>query len=294
MSFLPLHWRHIITHYKDNVVAKVEREIPMKLSRVFTSSVLMAGLGSAISSVAMANIISHRAVYDLTMHKVSSSAQIESIEGQTRYTLKRGCDGWESNEDYVVSFGFGQDSVTNFASSYNTWESFSGDSFSFQVTENSTLDGETQYDGFANIGHGIAEAFYSTSGDDLRTLPQDTLFPVQHMEVLMQKAKTGETVHQTTLFLGGEEDDSLYFVNSVMGKRKASTPPAVMGKLGENGYWPITIAYYDPEAKTLEPEYEINFKVQENGVIPSYIVNYSDFSMSATLRSVESITDPKC
>ena len=270
----------------------------VSLTEIFTAPLVAFGLVTVLTlglaGSAFGQTVSHRVVYDLDMHNVSSAAQVETIDGQTHYSLRRVCDGWETIEDYAISFGFGQDGQSNFISHYQTWESFAGDAFTFTVTENSTLDGDKQYDGFANIGQGMGEAFYSVGQPTTRELPDNTMLPMKHMLMLLDRARNGERVYQSNLFLGGDQDGSLYFVNSVMGKRKSIPADDSIGDLAEDGYWPITIAYYDPDAVTPEPEYEITFRVQDNGVIRSYIVKYSDFSMRATLRSAEEIDAASC
>lgn len=264
------------------------------VSRVSFLSAVTAVFISSFSSSAFAQFTSHRVVYDLDLDTVSAAAQVETIDGQTHYSLERVCDGWETIEDYAISFGFGQNAVSNFISHYQTWESFEGGTFTFAVTENSTLDGDNQYEGYANISDSDAEAYYSNSENGIRELPEDTLFPTSHLRHLLGLARQGVRVSQSHLFLGGEEDGSLYFVNSVMGQRKTVKPDKTLGDLAEDGYWPINIAYYDPESVTPEPEYEISFQVQDNGVIRAYTVKYSDFSMKATLQSSELIKERQC
>jgi hypothetical protein len=43
-----------------------------------------------------------------------------------------------------------------------------------------------------------------------------------------------------------------------------------------------------------EPEYEISFRVQPNGVVRQYVIDYGDFSIAAKLTRVDGIDDPVC
>ena len=51
----------------------------------------------------------------------------------------------------------------------------------------------------------------------------------------------------------------------------------MLGELGRDGSRNLHLAYYKPDAVELEPDYEINFTLQDNGVIRQYIVDYGDF-----------------
>ncbi|XDZ64684.1 DUF1849 family protein [Alphaproteobacteria bacterium LSUCC0684] len=237
----------------------------------------------------------HFAVYDLDLKSSTSSSNVKTIDGRTSYRLERSCDGWTAVEDYAISFGIGDSGrISNFISHYETWESYSGTAFSFNVVENSTITGENSYEGFANISDGMAEAFFLDSEEGSQELPENTVFPVKHMQDLLSLARKGKKVHQSTLFLGGDQEDAIYFVSTIIGNRKEVTPDELLGSLGQDSYWPLRIAYFNPDAADAEPDYEIQFDMQENGIIRSYSVDYGDFVMRARLNSIEPVTEKGC
>lgn len=67
-----------------------------------------------------------------------------------------------------------------------------------------------------------------------------------------------------------------------------------LGTLDGNGFWPVQIAYFKPSAKSVEPDYEIQFWLQPNGVVRRYEIDYGDFSIIAQLVNIETITAPQC
>ena len=71
-------------------------------------------------------------------------------------------------------------------------------------------------------------------------------------------------------------------------------PSSDLGQLGDDGYYQINIAYFQPSATTVEPRYEIKFAMQRNGLVREYEINYGDFSITAELTSAESVNAPKC
>lgn len=254
---------------------------------------VMFSLGIATPTLAE-DLVSYQAVYEIKLQSASAAADVKTINGQTHFILENVCDGWRSVEDYALSFGFGDDGVSNFISHYETWEANDASAFSFSVLENSNIEGEQKYDGFANASNGVAEAFHTLDGGVSTELPSGTMFPTEHMKLLLKKAKEGKRLHQSHIFLGGDLTSSLYLVNAVLGKERQTEELDALGAVGMENYWPITIAYFKPDAATSEPSYEISFRIQNNGVIQSYSVDYGDFVMRADLSAASKLTPNNC
>ncbi|MGU9962370.1 MAG: EipB family protein [Candidatus Puniceispirillales bacterium WSBS_2018_MAG_OTU23] len=239
-------------------------------------------------------LISYQAVYDIELKSSTAATNIKAISGQTHYIFEDVCDGWRSVEDYALSFGFGGDAVSNFISHYETWEAKNGDSFSFSSVENSNIKGTQKYDGFANIYHGVGESYHSIDGGISAELPIDTMFPTSHMLALLKQAKDGARLYQSNIFLGGDASSSLYLVSAVMGKKRDTAKLALLGAVGQRDYWPVRIAYFNPNAIAAEPEYEIAFDIQDNGVIQNYSVDYGGFVMQANMTAVKPLDGGDC
>mgnify|MGYP001328202008 CR=1 FL=1 len=77
-------------------------------------------------------------------------------------------------------------------------------------------------------------------------------------------------------------------------KYRRNNIKGLLGELGQKGYWPVQTAYFKPEAKVAEPEYEINYSMQTNGVVRRYVIDYGDFSIIAELMKLEALTVPNC
>jgi hypothetical protein len=123
-------------------------------------------------------------------------------------------------------------------------------------------------------------------------LPKETYFPVNHMQEIISAANNGQTMLAATIFTGGEPDDALMKTNTVVGGWQQSKSD--FDVLSEEGYWPVNVAYFKPTATTSEPEYEIKFALQPNGVVRNYVIKYGDFSILATLTKLEDIETPTC
>jgi hypothetical protein len=82
--------------------------------------------------------------------------------------------------------------------------------------------------------------------------------------------------------------------NTVVGNWQEQSSDIDFGDLSANGYWPVQIAYFKQSATNGEPEYEISFRVQPNGVVRQYVIDYGDFSIAAELTRIDGVDDPVC
>ena len=125
-------------------------------------------------------------------------------------------------------------------------------------------------------------------------LPADTYFPMRHLNAIIDGAKKGKTILAASVFTGADPDDALLATNTVIGSWKNEAPAVQMGEFGQKGYWPVQTAYFKLEAKAAEPEYEINYSMQSNGVVRRYVIDYGDFSIIAELMKLEALAVPNC
>ena len=125
-------------------------------------------------------------------------------------------------------------------------------------------------------------------------LPADTYFPMRHLNAILDSAEEGKTILAASVFTGADPDDALLATNTVIGGWKIEAPAAPLGAFGQKGYWPVQTAYFKPAAKAAEPEYEINYSIQSNGVVRRYVIDYGDFTIIAKLIKLEALDPPDC
>ena len=95
------------------------------------------------------------------------------------------------------------------------------------------------------------------------------------------------------MFTGAEPDSALMRTSTVVGGWR-DEPAADLGALAEDGYWQINVAYFKPNSTSAEPEYEIKFAMQANGLVREYEINYGDFSITANLTAAEPVESASC
>ena len=82
-----------------------------------------------------ANIAGHRAFYEMRLGQANQNAVVQSVSGRSAFVLEKDCDGWRSAEDYIIEFDNGEGRTDRILSHFESWESDSGDHYSFDITE---------------------------------------------------------------------------------------------------------------------------------------------------------------
>ena len=82
--------------------------------------------------------------------------------------------------------------------------------------------------------------------------------------------------------------------SSVIGARQAVKNEDKLGQLAAQDYYPIQIAYFDPNSSEAVPEYEITFHMLPNGVVAYYEVDYGTFAIDAELVDAKPLPQPNC
>lgn len=256
------------------------------LSGMMFFSVVEPGLAGAV--------VAHRAFYEMTIGEMNKNSSVLSVSGRSAYSVERDCDGWRSVEDYVIEFGGAGGNVQRILSHFESWEADAGDKYSFDIEEKSTFEGDKQFGGFAQMTEQGGDAFFNNELSDKISLPDDTYFPMQHVEEIIESANAGTRIIAASVFTGAEPEDALMTTNTVIGGWRSSEAPNSFGGFADKGFWPVHVAYFKPLATASEPSYEINFSLQSNGVVRDYEIDYGEFSIKANLLNIEDVSLPVC
>ena len=272
--------------------------------KVVTKNTMRAALSGFVllvcSGVPLAadavELAAHEATYNMSLLSVDQDSQMAGIKGKTSFTIRRDCDGWKSSENYVLEFDYQSGETAIMASHFSSWEELAGQLYSFEVHEGSTFDDEKKFNGYANLPPVAerAEAFFSMQPDTAMPLPAKVFFPVAHTRELLDKAEKGGKLFSAHIFFGAEPDRALKRTSSVIGARQAVKNEDRLGQLAAQDYYPIQIAYFDPNSSEAVPEYEITFHMLPNGVVAYYEVDYGTFAIDAELVDAKPLPQPNC
>ena len=208
------------------------------------------------------------------------------LNGKSIYTLKEECSGWDTNEELMVNFQLQDNVESQLISKWTTFETFSGKSYQFDLTEKINDQNTSNFFGFANISKNNQDniAVYISDKEYQINLDAKIEFPIMQLKNIITAAKQNKKVYNSNIFLGSELQVSYNVVSAIIGPL---TPKKIMifkSILIQDYYWPVYLAYYKPNIELDQPEYTISAKLQENGVILEYIIDYGDFSIISSLK----------
>ena len=236
----------------------------------------------------------HYAEYMLSLHESTVGSDIYEVEGKSVYKLKKECSGWNASEELLVFFKTKNNGQSKLESKWKTFETFSGEAYQFDLIDKINDERSNNFFGFANITSENNNAKYFS--DKEYTVPLETLieFPVTQLKNIILAAENNEKIYNSNIFMGSELLDGHRVVTVIIGKQKKYKENIFENELYEKLYWPINLAYYNPELELEKPEYRISAKLQKNGVLIEYIIFYDNFSIISKLSNIEQIDDTNC
>jgi EipB-like len=242
----------------------------------------------------------HLAVYDLKLSKSRGSRGLEAVRGRILYDFSgNSCDGYQLQFRQVseLDSGEGKQALSDLRST--TWEDDAAKKFRFN-SENLLNDKQTDVvDGHAERGPLAVKVSLTKPKDKSFSLPHAAVFPTEHMRRVIIAARAGKRILSFPVYDGSETGEKLYNTLTVIGKaiEPGEQPPhdatAKFPQLAKLTRWPVTISYFDQQsAKAQEtgeqtPAYAISFELYENGISRALTLNYSDFSISGEMTSLE-------
>ena len=265
-----------------------------KIKHAITTLFMLLVVVCLSNQAVAATVTPHRAFYEMQLGVADQNSNVQAVSGRSAFTLDRDCDGWRSNEEYLIEFSGKEGRRDRILSRFESWESDNGDMYSFEISENSSFESAKDFGGFAEIKSEGGDAYFSMADEVAVALPADTYFPMRHLNAIIDSAENGKTMLAASVFTGAKPDDALLSTNTVIGGWRGEQAAIQMGGFGQDGYWPVQIAYFKPAAKAAAPEYEIQYSMQPNGVIRQYVIDYGEFTIIAKLLKLESVETPIC
>ncbi|PLX35390.1 MAG: hypothetical protein C0605_10310 [Hyphomicrobiales bacterium] len=247
---------------------------------------------------------SHRVVYDLKYVKNRPGSTVVDVQGRIVYELiGSSCEGYTINMRILTDLGLkdGTGSVTDTV--MRNWEEYDGSRFVFEtvsrnndkLTENARGVAIRQADGKRIVNLSLPKP---KTG---HMLPANTVFPSEHLKMLIKAGRQGKARLDKKLFDGADDGLTPYDTNAFIGKtRPAEAKPGETLKgdrdqLKKLSSWPVTLSYYKKDMPGEGvPEYEVVFRLYENGISDELIFDYGDFVMSGTLKTFELLKETPC
>lgn len=266
--------------------------------RLLAGLVLAGSLAAVPALASPANLVPHRAVYDLRLAEGENegASDMSAVTGRMVFEFTGApCEGYTVNFRFVVEMvdTEGQSSVTDLRTS--TFEAGAGDSFDFlsQTYTNQVLTEEVK--GKAVSGKDALGIDLVSPTEAKTRIPGKVLFPTDHLARLIDAAKAGQAVVTAAVFDGSETGDKVYRTTSFIGPEIKSPPTGADAAVGPYRHWPVTVSYFDSAGTGDQtPDYTISFILWENGVSTKLHMDYGDFALEGKLASYEALSPVQC
>jgi hypothetical protein len=245
-------------------------------------------------------LVSHRAIYDVSLLKSIGSKSPTSARGRVSYEFTgSGCDGYSQvfRQLTEIQPGEGATRLSDMRSA--TFEDAEGTSFSFDVKTTVDSNPPDVVDGRASKQKSDLLAIQlSKPASQNINVGSDVLFPTAHLKRIIAAGKAGQRMLEVKVFDGSDDGTKVYDTTTIIG-RPLTTPtddgPAarVPGMDGVRR-WPVTISYFEPGKTDEEPVYRLGFELFENGVSRALRFDYGDFVLAGRMTSMELLPAKRC
>jgi hypothetical protein len=263
------------------------------------------GTGMGASAAASGPFLSHQALYDLHLVK-SRTNSINSARGRILYNFSgNACEGYTSEFRQVSELDSGEGKVTLSDLRSSSWEDAAGKTYRFKIdtrmneSESSPVDGVAERNGeriTVKLKQPVAKTF---------TLDGSTVFPTEQIQRIIAAAKEGKSLLELTVYDGSDNGEKVYNTLSVIGqpipadRAVASPDPSITdGHMQSMTRWPVTVSYYDRDARAKEgeqtPVYAMSFELFENGVSRALVLDYNDFVIAGAIGKFDAKDSKPC
>lgn len=259
-------------------------------------SLLLASLGFACVMPlsyghAATSLAPHKATYVMHLASVKNGSRVSDVSGTMNFERHDTCDGWAEQQHMQLHFDYNGGEDLDVTSTELDWESKDGKRYNFNIHHANNGVETDSFNGKARLTGSKHDVRYVIPTKKTGTLAPDTLFPVAHTQMIIDKATAGEQFFTRRVFDGTDAEGS-NDVSVFIGKPLTTTDLNFKDtKLSENAllhdkFWPVHIAFFKPDGQSDAPDYEMDMSIMPNGVVQSMRINYGDFTVIGTLTEL--------
>ena len=276
----------------------------MRLQRFIylTSLVLLApsAAEAAQAPSALRNTIApHRAIYEISLARSETGSGVSSAKGRMVFEVTgSACEGYKMRQRMVVNIGDEEGNVGLLDFRVSTFESGDGSLYTFDSRTEMNDEVVEAVEGEARRGDAAIEISLKQPTEKKVTLDSGVLFPSQHMQAIIDAAIANRNFISTDIYEGaGTGDASDEAATAIGNAMSLSTGNTLRSNVR---HWPVSVGYFDP-AKSAEnelgeelPTYQMSFTLYENGVTSDLVMDYGDYALAGSLKTIEPLNSPTC
>jgi EipB-like len=261
------------------------------------SVVVMADTASA------ASLAPHRAFYVLEADRLDDKGGITAIAGKLAYEITgNDCDGYAVNYRVANRYVQGEGSPQTVDIQMTSFESGDGRELDMKQKSynNGSLDSETRVKASKPKEGGVGSGELEAKENKTFEILADAIFPTAWQKQLMIAAEKGESRAAAVVFEGSDDQKSTRAIGFIgakkpVGKMTLGADAATLDGLNKLPFWPVTVSYYNLDAKGDEPPtYSASFNMLENGVSTDLILDYGTYALKGKLEKIEMLKAETC
>jgi hypothetical protein len=266
-----------------------------RLFRTSLASLAVILIAYGPAKAAAASFLPHQALYELSLVKSRGSNPVNAARGRILYNFSgNACEGYTSEFRQVSELEIGENKTMLSDLRSTSWEDAQGKSYRFKIDSRSNDSESAPVDGMAErTGDHITVKLKQPEAKTF-TLDGSTVFPTEQIQRIIAAAKEGKSLLELTVYDGSDNGQKVYNTLSVIGQPIEGTkqvsspdPSTTSDQMKPLTRWPVTVSYYDREAKAKEgeqtPVYSMSFELYENGVSRKLVLDYNDFVIAGAL-----------
>jgi hypothetical protein len=252
------------------------------------------GFGTA-QAAAGAPFLSHQALYELSLVKSRGSTSINNARGRILYNFSGSpCEGYTSEFRQVSELDSGEGKTTLSDLRSTSWEDGAGKSYRFKIDTRMNDNDSGAVDGVAERSGNLVTVKLKQPVAKTFTLDGSTVFPTEQIQRIIAAAREGKSVLELSVYDGSDNGEKVYNTLSVIGQPipgdrviAVPDPSTTHDKMKAMTRWPVTVSYYDRDAKANSgeqtPVYAMSFELYEDGVSRALVLDYNDFVISGKM-----------
>jgi len=239
--------------------------------------------------------LAHQALYELKLVKSRGSNAISGARGRILYNFSgNACEGYSSELRQVSELDSGEGKLTLSDLRSSSWEDAAGKSYRFKIDTRMNDAESAPIDGVAERVNDHITVKLKQPVTKTFNLDGKVVFPTEQIQHIIAAARDGKRVLELTVYDGSDNGEKVYNTLSVIGqpipgsRTIASPDPSTANdQMKALTRWPVTVSYYDRDAKSKEgeqtPVYAMSFELFENGVSRALVLDYNDFVISGAM-----------
>ncbi|MBP7066228.1 DUF1849 family protein [Ferrovibrio sp.] len=239
-------------------------------------------------------LVSHRATYGLSIARHDPRNYRSGIGGGLTLEFLNTCDGYVLNQRFVIETQTDDGPVLT-DMTLGSFESLDGRRFQFRLREQLNGEDEEELVGEGQLSprRGGGRILFSQPADTALDLPEGTMFPTEHTIRLIEAGRAGQNLLQADVFDGSGAEGHASIGGFIGRPQPPSDSTSFAGLKGQRS-WRVRLAYFSSAKKSDTPDYEIAFRLYENGVSDDIVFDYGDYAIRATMQTLEVLPRDGC